>query len=203
MAGRNRTFDKEDALLKAMEVFWKKGYSGTSLSDLTGAMGINKPSLYAAFGNKEALFVSAINRYAEKHGVPHFDKLLTPDHELPDRLKAYLESIANMLTDKGLPGGCLVATSTCEASSTCLPEKAVASILQINSASSRAFVEFFANEQSKGNLNSDADPDLLADYLLTLQFGMAVMARNGANPTRLKKVIGQGLFNFQLWCPQE
>ena len=67
-SGRQRQFDERVALDAAMEVFWSNGYSSTSLSDVTDAMGINKPSLYAAFGNKEALFLRALNRYIDKHG---------------------------------------------------------------------------------------------------------------------------------------
>ena len=76
-AGRQREFDKQVALDAAMNVFWLNGYTGTSLSDLTDAMGINKPSLYAAFGNKEALFVRALNHYIDKHGSPHLEALRT------------------------------------------------------------------------------------------------------------------------------
>ena len=105
-AGRRRTFDKAEGLAKAMIVFWRDGYNGTSLSDLTAAMGINKPSLYAAYGNKEELFVSAINEYVLKHGVPHFANLLVINLSLKERLQAYLESVAKMVSDSKLPGGC-------------------------------------------------------------------------------------------------
>ncbi len=77
-AGRKRTFDEEQALEAAMRVFWQKGYVGTSLSDLTAALGINKPSLYAAFGNKEQLFASALARYGSRYGLPHAEHLLEP-----------------------------------------------------------------------------------------------------------------------------
>jgi len=195
-AGRQRTFDKEDALKKAMDVFWLKGYSGTSLSDLTGAMSINKPSLYAAFGNKEALFVKALNQYVNDYGAPHFDKLLDTKSSLRDRLEAYLESIAEMLSDSTLPGGCFVATSTCESSSECLPDDAVQAIHNINEASIEAFVNFFREEQIKGYIVSTASPEMLADHLLTLQFGLAVMARSGAKRDRLKPVISNAVSSF-------
>jgi len=195
-AGRQRTFDKEDALIKAMEVFWRKGYSGTSLSDLTEAMGINKPSLYAAFGNKEDLFVSAIKQYVNEYGIPHFEKLMSPDSSFRERVKAYLESIAKMISDSKLPGGCFVTTSTCEAGSDCLPEDAVQTILKINATSTEAFISFFRNEQAKGNIASSASPEVLADYLLTLQFGLAVMARNGIRQDRLKQVISHAVSSF-------
>src|ERR1700690_3933812 len=64
--GRPRAFDPEKALEAALRVFWKKGYEGTALSDLTAAMGINRPSIYATFGNKEALFRKALDRYSER-----------------------------------------------------------------------------------------------------------------------------------------
>ncbi len=195
-AGRQRTFDKEESLSKAMEVFWHKGYSGTSLSDLTQAMGINKPSLYATFGNKEELFVSSINQYVDKHGAPHFEKLLTKDLSLQERLTAYLYSIANMLSDQKLPGGCFVTSSTCEAGSDCLPQDAVETILKINTASTKAFTNFFKEEMANGSIESDSTPAVLADYLLTIQFGLAVMARNGAKRDKLRQVINQAVSNF-------
>ena len=195
-AGRQRSFDKEEALVQAMEVFWKKGYSGTSLSDLTGSMGINKPSLYAAFGNKEKLFISAINHYVQRHGAPHFEQLVNGDRSLKTRVQAYLESIARMVSDTSLPGGCFVASSTCEIGSDCLPPQAMENVLAINNASTEAFVNFFRDEQEKGHLRSTTTPEVLADYLLTLQFGLAVMARDGIKKERLDQVIRHAAETF-------
>lgn len=195
-AGRHRTFDKEDALVKAMEIFWRKGYSGTSLSDLTDAMGINKPSLYAAFGNKEELFASAIQQYVNLYGVPNFEKLSHPEGSFKQRMQNYLEANAKMITDSKLPGGCFVTNSTSEASSDCLPENAVRTITEINTVSIHAFTAFFKDEQTQGNLDSAVSPEVLADYLLSLQFGLAVMARNGTKRDRLKKVINYALSSF-------
>ena len=194
--GRQRQFQKEEALARAIEVFWQKGYSGTSLSDLTEAMGINKPSLYAAFGNKEKLFVSAINEYVEQYGAPHFDKLLNGDASLRERVKAYLDSIANMVTNAKLPGGCFVAASTCEEGSDCLPEGAEETIRSINAASVKAFVGFFRDEQAKGHIESSVSPEVLSDYLLTQQFGLALMARNGISRARLEKMIDHAVMHF-------
>ena len=88
-AGRQREFDKRVALDAAMKVFWANGYSGTSLSDLTDVMGINKPSLYAAFGNKEALFISALDHYTGEHGAPHNQELHKSNKNLRSRLRVY------------------------------------------------------------------------------------------------------------------
>jgi len=188
-AGRQRTFDRGEALKKALEVFWRKGFSGTSMCDLTHAMGINKPSLYAAYGNKESLFISAIKQYVDDYGSPHFEKLDNSEVGFKERLKAYLKSIASMASDAKLPGGCFVTTSTCEAGSNCLPDKAEHTILEINDTTTELLVRFFSNELAKGNISSSASPAVLANCLQTLQFGLAVMAKNGTSRDRLEQVI--------------
>ena len=91
-AGRHRGFDKEHALEKAMLVFWKNGYPGTSLTDLTTIMEINKSSLYAAFGNKEMLFNQALALYLTRHGLIHSEKLQVKGQSLHERVKNYLLS---------------------------------------------------------------------------------------------------------------
>jgi len=194
--GRKRNFNKEDALTKAMQAFWRNGYSGTSLSDLTEAMNINKPSLYAAFGNKEKLFISALNQYVVNHGVPHGDKLFAANLCLKERVRAYLESIAKMVSDSKLPGGCFVAAITCEAGSDCLPSDALRTITNINKTSTSGLVKFFKDEQAKGNISSMSSPKVLADFLLTIQFGIGVMARNGIKQDRLQQVINHAISNF-------
>jgi len=194
--GRQREFDKDHALDNAMELFWRDGYNGTSLSDLTTVMGINKPSLYAAFGNKETLFISALNQYVHKHGSPHFNLLQTPNANLQQRLQDYLKSIAKMVTDPKLPGGCFVTTSTCETRSHCLPSDALRAITKINEATTKAFINFFSNEEQQGNLTSTSSPDVLANTLLTLQYGLAVMARNGIKKNALDKIIEHSISLF-------
>ena len=104
-AGR-RGFDAAEALDKALHVFWQHGYEGASLSDLTEAMGINRPSLYAAFGNKEELFRRALDRYAEKGpGAVHRKALAEPTaRAVVERL---LNGVAEFLTEPNNPPGCL------------------------------------------------------------------------------------------------
>ena len=196
VAGRQRQFDEREALDRAMSMFWSNGYNGTSLSDLTEAMGINKPSLYAAFGNKEALFVSALNRYVAKHGSPHVAVLNEPNRSVRSRVRGYLKSIAHMVSDPALPGGCFVAATTSEAGGECLPAGAMSAIATINRQTRRAFVEFFRREIAAGNIDDANAPESLADYLLTLQYGLAVMARNGAEAEMLENVIDRAVASF-------
>ncbi len=188
-AGRQRQFDKQVALDAAMRVFWANGYSGTSLSDLTDVMGINKPSLYAAFGNKEALFISALDHYMGEHGAPHNQELYVSNKSLRSRLRAYLKSIARMVCDPSLPGGCFVATTTSESGGDCLPANASQAIARINQLTHDSFVDFFRREVSAGNLAKETSPEDLADYLLALQYGLGVMARKGTDLGTLDRVI--------------
>jgi AcrR family transcriptional regulator len=194
--GRQREFDEQVALDAAMAVFWSNGYSGTSLSDLTDAMGINKPSLYAAFGNKEALFIRALNHYVSKHGSPHIKELHTANRPLRSRLSAYLKSIARMVCDPSLPGGCFVAETTSEAGGNCLPTGASQVVAKINQLTRSTLVDFFRHEASAGNLADTSSAEVLADYLLTLQYGLAVMARNRAKLEILDNVIEFAVAEF-------
>jgi len=188
-AGRHRTFDKSIALDRAMEVFWTNGYPGTTLSDLTNAMGINKPSLYSAFGNKEELYKDALGRYVQKYGITHAQHLMDPDKSLSQRIRCYLTSIAEMVTASSLPGGCFVCFSTCEVSGNCLPDKAIQAISEINKMTSSSLVEFFKIEKQKGNLTNDQSPERMANYIMALQFGLSVMARNKSRIEELFDVI--------------
>lgn len=194
--GRQRQFDEQVALEAATHVFWSNGYPGTSLSDLTDAMGINKPSLYAAFGNKEALFIRALNHYIDKHGRPHLEALRTAQGSLRARLSAYLKSIARMVCDPSLPGGCLVAEITGEAGGECLPAGAVQAVAKINQQTRNTLIDFFRREVLAGNLGDTSSAEVRADYLLALQFGLAVMARDNTKREILDNVIDFALTTF-------
>lgn len=195
-AGRHRTFDKDIALDKAMEVFWTNGYPGTSLTDLTTAMGINKPSLYSAFGNKEELFKHALNLYVQKYGLIHVKHLFTADKPLNERVQYYLLSIAKMVSDPKLPGGCFVAISSCEVNGNCLPSDALDAIIEINKVTKSSFIEFFNAEQLAGNISNERSVEMMANYLITLQYGIAIMARSGIKFEELKEVIQHAINNF-------
>ncbi|KGJ96879.1 TetR/AcrR family transcriptional regulator [Colwellia psychrerythraea] len=196
-AGRHRSFDKELALEKAMLVFWKNGYPGTSLTDLTTAMGINKPSLYAAFGNKERLFNQALLFYLTKHGSYHSEHLLVIKQCLKKRVENYLLSIAKMLTDPDLPKGCFICLSTSELAGSCLPQQTSSEVKGINQQTLSFLHDFFEKEKIAGHADKEVDVGAMANYLLTLQFGLAVAARNGSDLAALKEVItvSIGIFN--------
>src|SRR5213083_579727 len=104
--GRPRAFDPDTALDRAMHVFWAKGYEGASLSDLTRAMRINRPSLYAAFGNKEQLFRKVLDRYVDGP-LAYFGKALTAPNAR-DVIEQIFFGAARMASDPRLPAGCLM-----------------------------------------------------------------------------------------------
>jgi AcrR family transcriptional regulator len=195
-AGRHRSFDKDNALEKAMLVFWQNGYPGTSLTDLTNVMGINKSSLYAAFGNKEKLFNQAIEFYLNKHGVVHSAELFKTALSLKERVRNYLLSIANMLTNSDLPKGCLICNSTSEIAGYCLPENSATNINAINQQTISTLTEFFEKEQQVGNFIDGNSPNTIANYILTLQFGLAISARKGSNMKELKEIVNFSIGQF-------
>src|SRR5260370_26100270 len=103
--GRPREFDPDEALERALELFWRQGYEGTSLSELTAAMGINRPSLYAAFGNKQSLFQKALDRYAEEHMA--FIRTALEESTARRAIETLLRGYVASVTNPSTPPGCL------------------------------------------------------------------------------------------------
>jgi AcrR family transcriptional regulator len=189
-AGRKRCFDKSDALDKAMRVFWENGYAGTSVTDLTDALGINKPSLYAAFGNKEQLFNATLEHYTSHYGTPIL-KLLTDPVETPfaERLRAYMLGITDLVTSKQSPKGCFIVKSNCEAGSSAIPEDIELSLQAMRSDHQKEIREAVEAEQRTGLLLKSIKPADIADYLLSVLYGISVQARQGKSKKELSKVI--------------
>ncbi|OUR64616.1 hypothetical protein A9Q79_04755 [Methylophaga sp. 42_25_T18] len=187
--GRQLQFDKEKALEQAMFVFWKKGFLGASLSGLTTAMGINKPSLYSAFGNKEDLFVSATEHYLAKHASPHVDCLNEDGQPLNERIKSYLLSVATMLCSSSTPNGCFIAVAANELAGESLPEKATQIIVYAGNYAETYLAEFFTAEKAKGNLTTDIDVNELTLMVITLMHGLSSVSRTGKSQQQLKSII--------------
>ena len=189
VAGRPREFDKENALEAAMLVFWRNGYPGTSLADLTDAMVIKKPSMYAAFGNKEQLFMAALEQYINQYSFPIFETLFAADQTVKQRLTAYLKSASRLYSQPDLPAGCMLVNSICESTGDSLPQSAHHLILDINERTKQRLVDFFAQAQAENNLKSQSSPLTLAHYLMSIVSGMAVISRDGATAEQLDEMI--------------
>jgi AcrR family transcriptional regulator len=187
--GRPREFDVEQALDRALQVFWRKGYEGASLPDLTEAMGINRPSLYAAFGNKEALFRKALDRYAEGPGAYVHAALNEPTaRAVAERL---LSGAVDLATDRRHPHGCLLvqgALACGEAAESVRKE-----LCDRRMAFQALMRRRFERAQAEGDLPADADAADLARYLAAVLHGVAVQATGGASRAELRRVVEMAL----------
>ncbi len=196
--GRNRGFDLEHAVEAAMYTFWRQGFHGTSLSDLTEAMGINKSSLYGTFKNKESLFIETVNHYARLYGQPNRQRLLNASAQnTAEKLQPYLFNIADRITDTRCPAGCFITNSTCEVNEGSLPEEAIAAVGSLNRNSIKMLAQFFEAEIANGNLENKMSPQSYANYIQTMQYGLGVMAKNRQTIQVLKQVIELGLAAFR------
>jgi AcrR family transcriptional regulator len=188
--GRPREFDAEEALDKALMAFWRRGFEGTSLSDLTKAMGISRPSLYAAFGNKETLFRLALDRYAEL-GPGAIQRAALAEPTARRVVEMLLRSAAAGLTDPGHPAGCMAvqgALSCGEASDAIRQE-----LSERRSAGEMELRQRFERARSEGDIAPDSDPAALARYVSTLLQGMSVQAAGGATHQDLLDVAEMAL----------
>ena len=192
--GRPRSFDAGEALDRALEVFWRSGYEGASLSDLTEAMGITRPSLYAAYGNKEELFRKALDRYALRSAA-----VFSALEEVPAR-----ESVRRFLT-ASVNGSCANGQSK-----GCLLVKGALSCSQENDHMSKELArrrqcgedllrDRLIRAKEEGELPASADPADLARYYSTVLYGLSVQAAGGAPVEDLLKVVDAAM---RVWSSQ-
>lgn len=183
--GRPRSFDRDQALARAMEVFWEKGYAGASLADLKAAMGINAPSLYAAFGSKEQLFEEAVDRYDAHEGRA----LWAAFNAAPDArsaIAALLAASADSYVAPDRPKGCLVVLGALvggEAEAVVATRLAARRRQAIERIEQRLQADITA-----GRLPTGTDCRRIAIFYTTLQQGMSLQARDGADRTTLRAV---------------
>jgi AcrR family transcriptional regulator len=167
-----------------MHVFWAKGYEGAALSDLTRAMRINRPSLYAAFGNKEQLFRKVLDRYMNGP-LAYFQKALAA-RKARDVIEQIFLGVANMASDPRTPAGCLVvqgALACGDAAGSVRKE-----IAARRAAAKVALRRRLQRAKRERDLPSNADPAELSSYVMTVLHGMAVQAADGANQDQLRRV---------------
>jgi AcrR family transcriptional regulator len=183
VVGRPRAFDVDQALNRAMQVFWRKGYLGTSLSDLTDAMGINRPSLYAAFGNKESLFRKALDQYAK--GPSSYLREALREPTACAVVEKLLHGVVDMLTDPGTPTTCLWVHGALSCGDDPLREEFAAQ----RAAGLAELRKRFKRAVADGDLPPDSDADTLARYVQTVNFGLTVQASTGAKRKELLGVV--------------
>ena len=179
-----RGFDKARALEQALELFWARGYDGTSISDLTDAIGVSRPSLYAAFGDKEQLFRAAVAHYAGEHAGYVGRALERPT--AAEAIGALLADAAGAFASSDRPAGCLFVHGALAAGA----EGAVARdlLLAERLRTQAAIRARLARAAEEGDLPPGADPVVIAEYLMTVLNGMAVQALGGADRRALLAV---------------
>ena len=187
--GRPREFDREAALQAAMIVFWRKGFASTSMNDLCEAMGIRSPSLYAAFGSKEALYLEAIDHYVRTIGPTVWDKLAAATARAG--VEKLLLTATETLPESGeIPGGCMAVLGAIGDE---WPAAIADSVRQVRS-------EMLGNLQSRlqmavteGELPVTTDIERLSRFYLSVFQGMALQARDGASAAELKGIAASAM----------
>jgi len=187
--GRPREFDTEKALDIALLLFWKQGYEGTSLAALTESMGINTPSLYAAFGNKEELFKKVLDRYLEKP-ASYLPKALTHPTAL-GAAESLLNGAIDMVTNRSHPDGCLLVQGALASGP--MTENVRAELSRRRASAEAAVRRRFERAIADGDLPRDADAAQLARYMITVIWGLSVQASGGATKAQLKEVAEMAL----------
>jgi AcrR family transcriptional regulator len=182
--GRPRAFDVDRALDAALRVFWRQGYEGTSLADLTAAMGINRPSLYAAFGNKEALFRRVLDHYGRNAQVVRDEALRQPTARAS--VQFFIRAIVESMGDNRNPRGCLMVQSAlvCGEQGAMVKQE----LIKRRTGACTAWRQRFERAKLDGDLPPEADPAALARYLSAVTAGMAVEAVNGAGKAELERL---------------
>ncbi|MEA1831270.1 TetR/AcrR family transcriptional regulator [Methylobacterium durans] len=188
--GRPRSFDREHALHRALEVFWKRGYEPATMGELCAAMGINPPSLYAAFGNKASLFMEAVEHYETTYWAAPWRKL-DEEPSLRAAMERFLLDAAAVLSSLDAPCGCMVVLATANVS----PEAqdvhdAMKALREVSRAN---FLRRFEHAIAAGDLPSGTDVSALAAVFTTVLQGMSVQARDGAQREELERIARASL----------
>jgi AcrR family transcriptional regulator len=187
--GRPREFCVEGALAAALRVFWTKGYEGTSLTDLTDAMGITRPSLYAAFGNKEALFRKALDLY-QREKLEYVGRAL----EQPTArgvAEVLLRGAVNNVTSPEEPHGCLgvITANACGEEAKSVREE----VLKRGQVIREALIARLERAKAEGDLPGQVDSEGLTSLLFAVLQGISVQAGGGATREQLNALVDTGL----------
>ncbi|MEU5079946.1 MULTISPECIES: TetR/AcrR family transcriptional regulator [Streptomyces] len=191
--GRPKQFDPDTAVEQAMDVFWRKGYAGTTPQDLVDALGIGKGSLYNTFGSKHALFEQALRRYRDSQAVILLEML-----EEPGPVKARLRKALEFLAEPDLAApdrrGCMAVNVAAELART--DETAAELVRRMFDRTEDAFRALIEEGQRSGEIAPGRDPVALGSLLLNTAMGLRFMARIAEGSDRLARVIDATVDSF-------
>lgn len=188
--GRPRNFDRNAALARAMELFWRCGYEGTSVGDLAAAMGIGKPSLYAAFGCKEALFRESVTLYDAVEGEAT-ERAFNDEQTAREAVAAMLRNNADAYTHPGKPNGCMIVL----AAMTGTPENAEVRdyLAQLRRDGENALRQRLDRGIVEGDVPKGTDTATLASYYTSVLQGLSIQARDGSSRATLEAIINTAM----------
>ncbi len=187
--GRPISFDKDAALEAAMLLFWERGFEGTSMADLTQAMGLNPSSIYAAFGDKHALFQLAVKRYMEKRAQYAGKAMEEPTLERV--VRALFDSTVAFLTAPGHPPTCMTLSGAVGCSVDATPARDI--MTEIRKQNEAVMRERFIKARRSGELPKDVNVDDYTRYLATIIAGLSIQAANGSTKAELKRTAHMAL----------
>lgn len=190
--GRPLAFNQDEVLDKALNVFWSHGYEGASMAELTEALGINKPSIYAAFGNKEALFRKALVRYTT--GPAAFVGQAMKEPTARQAVEKLLKQAAEFFSDKSTPNGCMIVQGalTCGQNSLAIQQELIA----YRGNFEASLTKRFELAKAQGDLSSNVNAKQLAKYIATIHQGMSVQATSGATREELLAIVEMAMKNW-------
>ncbi|MCB4810890.1 TetR/AcrR family transcriptional regulator [Methylovorus menthalis] len=181
-AGRPRTFNREEALQRAMLLFWKNGYEGTTMADLVAAIGMKAPSVYAAFGNKDALFKEAVELYTSRVEQGPLNALEQSD-SIGQALENSFANSVNMMSSPEI-SSCLIMAGAIN----CAPEhqEHVQHLRSLRVVYKETLRNRFLRAKNDGELIEDADPEALAEFYFSFIHGLALRAKDGSTKAELE-----------------
>lgn len=197
--GRPLSFDRDAALEQAMHVFWERGYEAASIADLTAAMGITPPSLYAAFGDKEKLFLEAIERYAMGPGSAG-PRALKEEPTARCAIERWLHESADELTRSCHPKGCMVvmATTNCSVAA----ERVQGALAKRRAAAVANLKSRIQHGIDNGELPADTDAKALSNFYSTVYQGMSMQAKDGATRANLLATVDAAMRAWPVASPK-
>lgn len=187
--GRPLSFDRDVALREAMLAFWRYGYETTSISDLTAAMRVTAPSIYAAFGDKRRLFLAAVNLYAGD--LSAMDEWILAAPTAQDAARSLLVASAERFTGETTPPGCLLASATASGSAACVA--VMAAVTEVRQRIEAALRQRIERDITSRFLREKISADALAGMIMAVIQGMSVLARDGAGRPKLLAISEQAL----------
>ena len=197
MTGRQRSFDKEDMLNTIMCTFWKNGYAGTTMADLTEATGLTKPSLYLAYGNKESMFKASLEHYLRMQSRAIGNALGQPDKTIRQQVGDFLKASAKSATTAGRPSGCFVLAASTEVYSHAMPAGSKQLIDRINASALTMLISFFVSDA--GGAQEPDTAKKMSEYVLVLQSGIMQMALRGLDYPTLEGIVAMTTEECVFW----